>query len=59
MNTKLLINGKFEKGTSYSENIINPTNVIKATNEEIISDKFTLSLRRILYEDGEIIEFKN
>jgi len=26
MNTKLLINGKFEKGTSYSENIINPTN---------------------------------
>ena len=40
-------------------NIINPTNVIKATNEEIISDKFTLSLRRILYEDGEIIEFKN
>ena len=26
MNTELLINGKFEKGTSYSENIINPTN---------------------------------
>ncbi|SVB96661.1 uncharacterized protein METZ01_LOCUS249515, partial [marine metagenome] len=26
MNTKLLINGKFEEGTSYSENIINPTN---------------------------------
>ena len=26
MNTELLINGKFEKGTSHSENIINPTN---------------------------------
>ena len=26
MKTELLINGKFEKGTSYSENVINPTN---------------------------------
>ena len=26
MNIELLINGKFEKGTSHSENIINPTN---------------------------------
>lgn len=37
-------------------NMINPTNVIKATNEESILDKkFTLRIRKIRYEDDEEI----
>ena len=36
-------------------NMINPTNVIKATNEESILDKFTLRIKKIRYEDGEEI----
>ena len=40
-------------------NMINPINVIKATNEESILDKFTLKIRKIRYDDGEIVVFSN
>ena len=36
-------------------NMINPTNVIKATNEQSVLDKFTLRIKKIRYEDGEEI----
>ncbi len=39
-------------------NMINPINVIKATNEESILDKFTLKDRKIRYDDGEIVAFQ-
>jgi hypothetical protein len=39
--------------------MINPINVIKETNEESILDKFTLKMRKIRYDDGEIVVFSN
>ena len=39
--------------------MINPTNIIKANDYEDVLGNFTLKLRKIRYEDGEIIEFKN
>ena len=36
-------------------NMINPTNVIKANDYESVLDNFALRLRKIRYEDGEIV----
>ena len=38
-------------------NMINPTNVIKANDYESILDNFVLKLRKIRYEDGEIVVY--
>ena len=36
-------------------NFINPTNVIKAIDDEFLLKKFTLKIRKILYDNGEVI----
>ena len=36
-------------------NMINPTNVIKANDYESVLGNFALRLRKIHYEDGEIV----
>jgi hypothetical protein len=36
-------------------NIVNPTNLIKAIENESFFNKFSLKVKKIVYDDGEVI----